>query len=161
MQATNQLRSSAQTYTNAIGALSEIAFSSVERLTALNQKLARAALQDCLAASNDLFVVRDVKALQGLQTSATAPAFAQLADYLRGVQDLAAESQKQAGEVINAYFGTLALGSAATANMQAGFDSLSRLSRQTRDMMDANLKAAGDASEKLAASVAPHPKRAA
>jgi len=43
-----------ETYTNAVGALSEIAFSNVERLTALNQKVARAALHDCLTVSNDL-----------------------------------------------------------------------------------------------------------
>ncbi|HRP98557.1 MAG TPA: phasin family protein [Rhodocyclaceae bacterium] len=184
MQAiTTEQKRNAETYTNAVGALSEIAFSSVERLTTLNQNLARAALQDCLAASNDLLAVRDVNALQKLQSSATAPALAQLADYLRSVQDIAAESQKQVGEVLNAYFGTLGLGSAASANMQAGFDTLSKMTRQTRDMMDsnvktageagdklarqtkdmmdANVKAAGEVSDKLAASVTPHPKKAA
>lgn len=181
--ATTEQKRTAQTYTNAVGALSEIAFSSVERLTALNQNLARAAMQECLAASNDVLAVRDVNALQNLQTSATTPALAQLAEYLRSVQDIAAESQKQAGEVINAYFQTLSRGSMGGANMQAGFDMLSRMTRQTRDMMDANMKtagdagerlgrqtkemfddnikAAGDAGDKLAASVTPHPKKAA
>lgn len=39
-----------ETYTNTVGALSEIAFSNLERLTALNQELARAALHECLGA---------------------------------------------------------------------------------------------------------------
>lgn len=43
MQAvTTEQKRAAQTYTNAVGALSEIALSSAERLTALNQNLAAA-----------------------------------------------------------------------------------------------------------------------
>lgn len=184
MQATTtEQKRTAQTYTNAVGALAEVGFSSVERLTELNQNLARAALQDCLAASNDMLAVRDVNALQNLQTSATTPALAQLTDYLRSVQEIATESQKQVSDILNAYFGTLGLGSNAGANIQAGFDMLSNMTRQTRDMMDANVKSAGEAGDKLgrqtrdildanvkaasdvgdklAASVTPHPKKAA
>lgn len=150
MQATTtEQKRTAQTYTNAVGALAEVGFSSVERLTELNQNLARAAMQDCLAASNDMLAVRDVNALQNLQTSTTTPALAQLTDYLRSVQEIAAESQKQVSEILNAYFGTLGMGSNAGANMQAGFDMLSKMTRQTRDMMDANMKTAGEAGEKL------------
>ena len=106
-------------------------------------------MQECLAASTDLLAVRDVNALQNLQTSTTTPALAQLTDYLRSVQEIAAESQKQMSEILNAYFGTLGMGSNAGANMQAGFDMLSKMTRQTRDMMDANMKTAGEAGEKL------------
>lgn len=159
--ATTEQKRNAETYTNAVGALSEIAFSSVERLTALNQKLARVAVQDCLTVSNDLLAARDAKALQSLQSSAATPALAQFADYLRSVQDITAESQKQVSEVLNAYFGTLGLSANAGANMQAGFDMLSKMTSQTRDMMDANVKAVGEASDKLTASVTPHPKKAA
>ena len=150
MQATTtEQKRTAQTYTNAVGALAEVGFSSVERLTELNQNLARAAMQECLAASTDLLAVRDVNALQNLQTSTTTPALAQLTDYLRSVQEIAAESQKQVSEILNAYFGTLGMGSNAGANMQAGFDMLSKMTRQTRDMVDANMKTAGEAGEKL------------
>ena len=150
MQATTtEQKRTAQTYTNAVGALAEVGFSSVERLTELNQNLARAAMQECLAASTDLRAVRDVNALQNLQTSTTTPALAQLTDYLRSVQEIAAESQKQVSEILNAYFATLGMGSNAGANMQAGFDMLSKMTRQTRDMMDANMKTAGEAGEKL------------
>ena len=150
MQATTtEQKRTAQTYTNPVGALAEVGFSSVERLTELNQNLARAAMQECLAASTDLLAVRDVNALQNLQTSTTTPALAQLTDYLRSVQEIAAESQKQVSEILNAYFGTLGMGSNAGANMQAGFDMLSKMTRQTRDMMDANMKTAGEAGEKL------------
>ena len=150
MQATTtEQKRTAQTYTNAVGARAEVGFSSVERLTELNQNLARAAMQECLAASTDLLAVRDVNALQNLQTSTTTPALAQLTDYLRSVQEIAAESQKQVSEILNAYFGTLGMGSNAGANMQAGFDMLSKMTRQTRDMVDANMKTAGEAGEKL------------
>lgn len=183
MQAINtEQKRTAETYTNAVGALSEVAFSSVERLTALNQKLARAAMQDCLAVSNDLFAVRDVSALQNLQSSAAKPALAQYAEYLRSVQEVAAESQQKVGEILKAHFATLGLGSTGSENLQAGIDMLSRLTRQTTDMMNANVeaageagdrlarqtkdmvdtgvKAAGDAGDKLAASVTPHSKKA-
>lgn len=184
MQATTtEQKRTAQTYTDAVGALAEVGFSSVERLTELNQNLARAALQDCLAASSDMLAVRDANALQNLQTSATTPALAQLHDYLRSVQEIATESQKQVSEILNAYFGTLGLGSNAGANMQAGFDMLSNMTRQTRDMMNANMKtaseagqnlgrqtrdildasveAASDVGDRLTANVKPHPKKAA
>lgn len=183
MQAINtEQKRAAETYTNAVGALSEVAFSSAERLTALNQQLARAALQDCLAVSNELFAVRDVNALQNLQSSAAKPALAQFAEYLRSVQEVAAESQQKVGEILKAHFETLGLGSAAGASVQTGIDMLSRLTRQTTDMMNANVeaagetgdrlarqtkdmmdtsvKAAGDAGDKLAASVTQHSKKA-
>lgn len=159
---TTEQKRNAQTYTDAVGALSGIALSNVERLTALNQNLARAALQECLTASNDLLAVRDMNALQGLQASATPPAMAQqFADYLRSVQEIAVDPQKQGSEVLDGYFGTLGLGGSASANMQAGFDTLSRLTRQTRDMMNANMNAAGEANDKLTTAVTPHPKKAA
>lgn len=158
---TTEQKRNAQTYTDAVGALSGIALSNVERLTALNQNLARAALQECLTASNDLLAVRDMNALQGLQAAATPPAMAQFADYLRSVQEIAVDSQKQVSEVLDGYFGTLGLGGSASANMQAGFDTLSRLTRQTRDMMNANMNAAGEANDKLTTAVTPHPKKAA
>lgn len=153
---TTEQKRNAQTYTDAVGALSEIALSNVERLSTLNQNLARAALQDCLAASNDMLAVRDVNALQGVQ----APALAQFADYLRSVQEIAVDSHKQVSAVLDGYFGTLGLGGSAGANMQAGFDAMSRLTRQTRDVMNANMSAASEANQKLNASITP-PKKAA
>lgn len=150
-----------ETYTNAVGALSEIAFSNVERLTALNQKVARAALHDCLTVSTNLLAVRSMNALQNLQNSSAKPALAQFADYMYSVQSIAAESQKRVGNVLNAYFGTLAMSSTADANIQAGFDLLSKLAGQTREMVDENVKAASDAGNKIASAVTPHPKKAA
>ena len=100
---TTEQKRNAQTYTDAVGALSEIALSNVERLSTLNQNLARAALQDCLAASNDMLAVRDVNALQGVQASAAAPALAQFADYLRSVQEIAVDSHKQVSAVLDGY----------------------------------------------------------
>lgn len=157
---TTEQKRNAQTYTDAVGALSEIALSNVERLSTLNQNLARAALQDCLAASNDMLAVRDVNALQGVQASAAAPALAQFADYLRSVQEIAVDSHKQVSAVLDGYFGTLGLGGSAGANMQAGFDAMSRLTRQTRDVMNANMSAASEADQKLNASITP-PRKAA
>ena len=105
MQATTtEQKRTAQTYTNAVGALAEVGFSSVERLTQLNQNLARAALQDCLSASNELLAVRDVNALQNLQTSTTTPALAQLTDYLRSVQEIAFDLGYSSGSAFIAMF---------------------------------------------------------
>lgn len=150
-----------EAYTNTVGALSDIAFSNLERLTALNQELARAALHECLAASNDLLAVRNMNALPKMQQSATNPALAQFADYIYGVQNIATESQKRIGNVLNAYFGTLGMSSTADANIQAGFDFLSKLAGQTREMVAANVEATRDAGNKIATAVTPSPKKAA
>lgn len=157
---TEQLRA-AKTHTDALAALSEVAFSGVERLTTLNLNLARTVLEDGLAASNSLLQIQDVNELKSLQNSLTKPATEHLTAYLRGVQEIAAESQQQMTRVLSSYFATAGMASTAGTGWGAGFDMLSKIAQQTNSMVEANIKAVGDATAKMTAPVIPHPKKAA
>ena len=53
------------------------------------------------------------------------------------------------------------IGSTAGAGWGAGFDMLSRIAQQTNSMVEANIKAVGDATAKMTAPAIPHPKKAA
>ena len=142
-------------------ALSQIAFSGVERLAALNLNVARTALQDGVAASNCLLQLKDASDLKALQNTITAPATEHCAAYFRGVQEIAAESQQQVTQLLTSYFATLGFDTSSKAASNAGFDMFSKFVNDTNSMFEANAKAFGDATTKMMAPVTPHPKKAA
>lgn len=150
----------AKTYTNALMALSQVAFSGVERLAALNLNLARTALEDGLAVSNSLMQLKDVSELEKLQNSISGPATEQCAAYFRSVQEIADDSQQQITKLLTSYFATLGFDATARAGSNAGFDMFSKFVDQTNSMFAANAKAVGDAT-KMMAPATPHPKKAA
>ncbi|HJV26462.1 MAG TPA: phasin family protein [Aromatoleum sp.] len=150
-----------KTYTNALMALSQVAFSSVERLAALNLNVARSALENSLAASNNLMQIKDVGELGNLQSAIGGPAAEQCAAYFRSVQEIAGDSQQQMSQLLSSYFATLGLDVTAQAGSNAGFDLFSKFVEQTKSMFDANAKAVGDATTKMMVPVTSHPKKAA
>ncbi|NMG29670.1 phasin family protein [Aromatoleum evansii] len=151
----------AKTYTNALMALSQVAFSGVERLAALNLNVARAALEDGISASNRLMQVKDISELKDLQGSISAPATEHCAAYFRSVQEIAGESQQQIAQIMTSYLATLGFDAAAKAGTNAGFDMFSKFVKETNSMFEANAKAVGDATTKMMAPVTSHPKKAA
>jgi len=151
----------AKTYTNAMMALSQVAFSGVERLAALNLNVARVALEDGFAASNSLLQARDISELKNLQTTINAPAIEHCAAYFRSVQEIAADSQQQVAQLVTSYFTTLGFDATAKAGTNAGFDMFSKFVKDTNSMFEANAKAVGDATTKMMAPVTSHPKKAA
>jgi phasin family protein len=161
MQATTpeQIRA-AKTYTDALMALSQVAFSGVERLAALNLDLARTALEDGLAASNSLMRLKDAGELEKLQSSISGPATEKCAAYFRSVQEIADDSQQQVAKLLTSYFQTVGFEATATAGSNAGFDMFSKFVEQTNKMFEANAKAVGDATKMMAPATS-HPKKAA
>jgi phasin family protein len=155
-----QLRA-ATTYTNAFMALSQVAFSGIERLTALNLNAARAALEDSIAASNSLMQSKDVNELKSVQSPFTGPAAEQMTAYLKGVQEIATDSQQQVTELLTSYFATLGFDATANAGWKTGQDMLSKFAKQTNSMFETNAKAVSEATSKMMAPVIPHPKKAA
>ncbi len=155
-----QLRA-VKAHNDALMALSQIAFSGVERLTALNLNVARAALEDGLTASNSLLQVKGVNELKQLHNPFIGPATDKATAYFRSVQEITAESQEQISRVLKSYFAILGMGAAANAGWSAGFDMLDKIARQTNSMVEANIKAVGDTTAKMAAATSPHPRKAA
>lgn len=151
----------AKTYTDALMALSQVAFSGVERLAALNLNVARAALEDGISASTRLMQVKDASELKDLQGSIGTPATEHCAAYFRSVQEIAGESQQQIAQLMTSYFATLGFDATAKAGTNAGLDMFSKFVKETNSMFAANAKAVGDATTKMMAPVTPQPKRAA
>lgn len=150
-----------KSYSNAVMALSQVAFSGVERLAALNLNVARTALEDGFAASNSFLQLKDASDLKALQKTIGAPTAEHCAAYFHGVQEIAADSQRQITQLLTSYFATLGFDASSKAASNAGFDMFSKFVNDTNSMFEANAKALGDATTKMMAPVTPHPKKAA
>ena len=151
----------AKTYTDALMALSQVAFSSVERLAALNLNVARTALEGSLAASNGLMRLKDVNELKNLQNSVSGPVTEQCAAYFRSVQEIASDSQQQFSQLLTSYFATLGFDATAKAGSNAGFDIFSKFLEKSNSMFEANARAVGEATTKMMAPVTFSPKKVA
>lgn len=151
----------AETYSNAFAALSEVLFSSVERLTALNLNVAREAFEGHCARSNEFLHLGDVGEIKCRQARAGGAAADMCTSYIHDVQAIAADSQKQISSLLGAYVATLGLGERVNANWDKGADLLSSLSRQTSGIIEDNVKAAEDVVSRMTDPDAPRPKKAA
>jgi phasin family protein len=150
-----------KTNTDAFMTLSKIAFSSAERLAALNLKVARAALKDSFAATSTMLQAKDIKELQGLQTSTPGATTENAVAYFRDVQEIAAETQKEVTKLMTSYTAQISEGSKANASWGKGFEMFKQVTSQITAVTDANIKAVGDATAQMAGSVAAHSKKVA
>jgi len=141
--------------TNAYMTLSKLAFSNVERLATLNLNATRAALAGGTAAVGSLSQSKDMKEqpkqlLAGTAETATNAAAA----YLKGVQEIAAETQKEVTNLITSYFAPHGEGSNPSAGWLKGFEQFKGFAQQITDMTAANAKVAGEATARIASSAA-------
>jgi phasin family protein len=149
----------AKNYTDALMALSQVAFSGAERLTALNLNTARAVLEDGFAAKS-LLQTKDVSDPANLPIALNGPAMEKWAAYFRGLLQIATDSQQEAGQVLTQYFTSLGF-EAANTGANAGFDMFSKLMKDTNSAFEANAKAFGDATTNMMAPVTRQPKKVA
>jgi phasin family protein len=147
--------------TNTLMALSQVAFSGIEKMAALNLSVARNALENGFAASNKLMQTRDATALKELQASIGAPATEQCAAYFRSAQEIAGDSQQQIAELTKSYFATLGFDTTAKGGSNAGFDMFSAFASQTNSMFEASAKSVGDMTNKMMTPVPPLPAKTA
>ena len=131
--------------------LSKIAFSSVERLATLNLNATRVALGDGIPAFGSLLKITDSKP-QGLPGSTAATDNA--AAYLKGVQEIAAETQREVSALLGSYFPAPGLGANPSAGWLKGFEQFKSFAQQVTDMTTANSKVVGEATARIANSSA-------
>lgn len=142
-----------KSYTDAFTALSQVAFSGVQRLALLNMNASRAALEDGLAASNSLLQGakgRDLKTFEGV---IGAPAAQRCAEYFRGVQEIALDSQQQAVRILSSYFTTLGFPAMGQVGSNAGLDMFSKFLKDSNSLFEANARAVGDATTEMMSKV--------
>jgi hypothetical protein len=137
--------------------LSKIAFSSIERLAALNLNVARTALED----SNAMLQVKDITELQNVRSTMTGTATQNAAAYLQNVQAIAAETQKEVTKLMASYFTPLAGGTKTSAGWTNGFEMFKGFANQLTAMTEANSKAVSKATAHLVTPVGSQSKKAA
>ena len=153
LAASPELINSIEINTKAFMSLSKIAFSSVERLATLNLNATRVALGDGIPAFGSLLKITDSKP-QGLPGSTAATAADHAAAYLKGVQEIAAETQREVSALLGSYFPAPGLGANPSAGWLKGFEQFKNFAQQVTDMTTANSKLVGEATARIADSSA-------
>lgn len=154
LSASPDLIGAAEINAKAFMTLSKLAFSNVERLATLNLNATRAALEGGTAAVGSLSQTKDGKQPQNPLAGAAGTATNNAADYLKGVQEIAAETQKEVSSLISSYFAPHGEGSNPSAGWLKGFEQFKSFAQQITDMTAANTKVAGDATARIARSAA-------
>ncbi len=149
MAASPQQHDAVKINTDAFMHLSKIAFSSIERLAALNLSAGRAALEDGIAASNDLLKIKDGKEKQDPQNSTTALATKKASDYMNNLHAISAETKNEVTKLMASYFAPLAEGSNSSASWLKGYEMFKGYARQVTEMTEASSKAIGDATARM------------
>ncbi|WP_291986057.1 phasin family protein [Candidatus Accumulibacter sp. ACC007] len=148
------LTATAEINTNAFMTLSKLAFSNLERLATLNLNATRAALEGGTAAVGSLSQSKDVKNPSKLLGGAAETASNNATEYLKGVQAIAAETQKEVTNLVSSYFSPHGEGGNPSAGWLKGFEQFKGFAQQITDMTAANAKVARDASARIASSAA-------
>ncbi|MFZ2269228.1 MAG: phasin family protein [Azonexus sp.] len=135
---------------DAFMALSEIGFSSLERLAVLNLNATRSALEHGVASAAKV-PGKDLKSLPDLQGLIPGEAAKNAAAYLKSVQEIAAETQKDVMALMSSYFAQ-SKGAGDNASWMKGFDAFKSFGQQIISMTEANRKAVGEATAEATAT---------
>jgi phasin family protein len=141
-----------ETSTNALMALSKIAFSSIEQLAALNLKVAQTALTDAVAATELLSHPQDIPALHSGESPLTGPAARKVVAYFSDAQGIAAKSQDEINRLMSTYFALPGKSTPPGKSWSSGFDMFTRIAQQASSLASANAKAVGTTTERLLAA---------
>ena len=147
------LTGTAEINTNAFMTLSKLAFSNLERLATLNLNATRAALEGGTAAVGSLSQSKDLKNPSKVLAGAAETASSNASEYLKGVQEIAAETQKEVSNLVASYFSPHGEGANPSAGWLKGFEQFKGFAQQITAMTDANSKMAGELTARIASSV--------
>jgi phasin family protein len=147
--------------TDAFLTLSKIAFSSIERLSALNLSVARAALEESVATSTAMFAIKDPKEAYSLRSPVPGKALETAATYLRDAQAITVDTQKQVTTLMTSIIPSLVGNSNADTSWNQGFNVMNQFAKQITAMTVANSKPVDDATTQIATPVIAHARKAA
>lgn len=160
------------------------AFDCSERLTNLNLRTARSALENYTTAVSALAGAKDLQSFVALQQNLAAPAIEEGLDYSRSVYAITAEAKDKIVAAFEAQLAqtnaqlfalvedglrgapagsevAVALVKSAIAAANNAFDNFNKVSRQVAEVAEAGVGAAAEASLKAATVAAPKGKKAA
>lgn len=181
-----QFTSASKAGVEAMLTIANTAFSSVERLAALNLNTARAMLEDSVANTKSLLSVKDMQELVSLQTALAQPSLEKAVAYSRTLYEIATQTQGEMTKVCEAQMAEMKATVASTMdqaikNAPAGsdiavaavksaiaaansaYDNMTKAAKQVVEMTEANVAAATTATIHAvgAGTSAPKSKKAA
>lgn len=159
--ANTELTHTVKANTDAFMALSKIAMSSIEQLTALNLNTTRSLLEQSATAteamleSNGALPSAKAKKTTSLAVSESATG------YFRGLQDIAAETQEAMTKLVTTYLASQANGSSHNAGWLKGFDAFNGFGQQFSAFTEANRKAMTDITSRVVNQTTAHSRKSA
>ena len=160
-----QFTSASKSGIEAMLTIANTAFSSVERLAALNLNAARTLLEDSVANTKSLLAIKDMQELISLQTSLAQPSLEKAAAYSRTLYEIATQTQAEMAKVYEAQLAELkatvtstvdqalknapagsdvavAAVKSAIAAANSAYDNMTKAAKQMVEMTEANVTAA-------------------
>ena len=179
-----QLAASNKALVESLLTIANTAFTSAERLAALNLNTARSVLEDSVSSAKTLLAIKDVQELMGTQTTMAQPSLEKLVAYSRGIYEIGSQTQEELSKVFEAQYTELnknvssALDKAAKsapagsdvavaavksviAAANSAYDSINKAAKQVAEIAEANVTAATNATVKAAGSHTSKAKKAA
>lgn len=134
-----------KTSAEALLALSEVAFSGFERLSALNLNMARSVFEDGMSATQSISRVKNANELKDLPSPFRKNASENLVNYFRSVQEIATDIQNDMISVMTRQMSVFGAGGTGT---NPWVDMFTKVAQQASDMNKVNLKLATDAGDR-------------
>ncbi len=179
-----QFAAANKAYVESLLTIANTAFTSAERLAALNLNTARSMLEDSVGTAKSLMSIKDVQELLGSQSTLAQPAMEKVVAYSRSVYEIGSQTQEELGKVFEAQYAELnknvstaldkaaksapagsdvavAAVKSAIAAANSAYDSINKAARQVAEIAEANVAAATTATVKAAGTAAPKAKKAA
>lgn len=136
---------------DALLALTNIYFSSAERLSELALANARKTVEDCVSVTADASATRKGRESDALQSVFGQPAIERAMTYSRSAFEILTQAQQEAMQVLGKQFSMPQMQFPLSGDWRAGFDLFTRNFRDLSSMTAANVSAAADAGSKLVA----------
>lgn len=138
--------------------LSKIAFTSVERLAALNLSSVRAVLEEGAAASDSMLQKKNAMEPRSF-AAIPSTAAKNTAAYLQSVRDITTETQSEVNKLLTSYMAPLTHGLAPSAGWLKGFDFFKGYASKMTEMTEATSKAVEDAVTRMVPAAAASSKK--
>lgn len=144
------LRDYAASSSEALLKLTRIAFTSVEKLTALNLNTSRTVLEEGLARSGNLLQAKDPKAAQAAQSALPGTLAGSTQVYIHELQEITSETQKAVAELVTSYMTLAQDAGTGNGDWLKGFGMFKAFAEQMNTLTDVSSKMVGDATAQLA-----------
>lgn len=138
--------------------LSEVTFSGMERLTALNLNVARESLQEVLSVSQSLTRAQDLKELGNVQSPHARAGAELVTAYVHGVQEILSETQSEFAELLEKLMSSFSMNNPMSF---PGMEVFAKVAQQTSDMTLGYVRNVAEATEKVVVTTSQQRRRSA